>query len=704
MTVIGTILLCFGMGLCARLIETTTDEHVFHRVVLDIIKSPGEINWNRPGNQQRTDQKPNAFGSPIDTRMYWVQPGSQSIGDQIFDPFAYSDNRFPLRRYMSSRKDTRRDSSSMTWIWITSVTTSTGFICQFLGLRACHSSVAVAQFGATILMSLVRASLRTQRLRTDDNLLRNNPDCFQGNELDFLALNIAQSPTSRPSNPEQDQLGPVWWVINASPFGDFDTSAAVNPDIADAASDPAANARSSKLRFLEKLPSVPGCKMNLYGFRIKEAPASKNGQPQYDKFLPQLVEEELSLWKRSEHCIEHETQCDPTLEQLCKNDFNAAIKACFYRGRLARLTGLEQPKSEHSSYWGEQFVPVRETAIALALAIEDTMQILFDSRSTDPVSLLRPWQQAFSIFWMLRCSYHDRPQAPGRYSDLHMSLRRNIDRKGEPEGSWKADRSEIESVLGLWSLSFKSLRIEGMQPRIRRILSAHPDMKSARMESLHLDSWREAKSEIRVHSLELDVSDIDATQHSGGSSPRNRRNRQENKPSLRCIENQNACGWAISSEPGVYPSEFKADPDSYDPLNRTLRGDWMGQFFGWCNIMAEGVPPGNKVVILAIASKDSIVLNCAQEIYSTFLAAVTQIFEHIGTSSAVKHQGTLTGKASNENVKRIQEALIARGLCDEEAAFACTIPVFQRLGKLKLPDELLDRIGEMVDQHRSENE
>lgn len=216
MIFIGTTLLCFGMGLCARLIERTTEEQVFRRVCLDNINSSAQTVRIRPGDPRTSDQQLDAFASSNDTRMYWVQPGPQSIGDQIFDPFAYSDNRIPLRRYMTSRKNTKRDPFSITWIWIASVTTLIGFICQFLGLRACHSSVAVVQFGATILMSLLRASLRTQRLRTDDNLLRNNPDGFHGNELDFLALNMAQSTTSRPRKSEEDQLGPVWWVVSAS--------------------------------------------------------------------------------------------------------------------------------------------------------------------------------------------------------------------------------------------------------------------------------------------------------------------------------------------------------------------------------------------------------------------------------------------------------------------------------------------------------
>lgn len=544
-------------------------------------------------------------------------------------------------------------------------------------------------------MSIVRASLRTQRLGTDDNLLRYSPDRLQGYELDFLALHIAQSTTSRPRKPEEDQLGPVWWVVNASPLGDFNISAAANPDVADQASNLNSN-KSRELSLLERLPSVPGGQANLHGFCISKDPQARKWLSPDE--LMRKAKKQLSSWKWSEYCTEHETECGPT--QHCKHDFNTAIKAMFYRGRLARLTGLEQPKSERSSYWGERFVRVRETAIMLALAIEDTMQILFDSRSTDPICLRQPWHQAFSIFWTLRCSFHDLLQPPDRYGDIHMSLQRDIiDRNGLPKGPWKADRSEIEAVLGLWSWSLESQNIEHIEGihlppwsarSIRRILSADWDMERALRQSQHLNTWREADgdSDIREEWLRVDVSDIDAAQHGGGFLVKDRRNYRESRPTLRCVQNQSARDWEIS-EGHVY----KASLSSLYPRKFSTR-----KYFGWCNVMLELAPPETKLVVVTVASKHSILLNCAQEIYSTFLAAMTQTVKHIGESSAVKHQGTLTGKASNENIKRIQQALIARGLCDEDAAFACTIPVLQLMGKLKLPDERLDTTSWLADE------
>lgn len=68
--------------------------------------------------------------------------------------------------------------------------TAIGFVLQFLGLRACHSSVSVFQLGVTLVMSTVRSALRTERLKKEDNLLVDRPDSYQGHELDWLALKL----------------------------------------------------------------------------------------------------------------------------------------------------------------------------------------------------------------------------------------------------------------------------------------------------------------------------------------------------------------------------------------------------------------------------------------------------------------------------------------------------------------------------------
>lgn len=80
-TVIGTVFLCLGMALCANLIEAKTGEQTYRRT-------------EKPGSEK--------------SQVYWVQPGNQVVGDQVFDSFAYSDAEHTLDRYITSWKKRKR--------------------------------------------------------------------------------------------------------------------------------------------------------------------------------------------------------------------------------------------------------------------------------------------------------------------------------------------------------------------------------------------------------------------------------------------------------------------------------------------------------------------------------------------------------------------------------------------------------------------
>ncbi|ETR99620.1 hypothetical protein M419DRAFT_85898, partial [Trichoderma reesei RUT C-30] len=162
----GTICVCYGMYLCAALVNDSTKERVFER---------------------KADQK--ASPSPM---LYVVQPGNQVVGDQTFDPFLTSKS---TNSYITSWKSPtlKRPSEEISVLIATSITTL-GFAFQFVGLRAMHSIVSLLQLAVTIIMSIIRALLRTQRLSTDANVLRDRPDEVSSHELDWLALQIGKGP------------------------------------------------------------------------------------------------------------------------------------------------------------------------------------------------------------------------------------------------------------------------------------------------------------------------------------------------------------------------------------------------------------------------------------------------------------------------------------------------------------------------------
>lgn len=175
---IGTILLVLGMFLCAWIIETTTMEKVF--------KNENKV------------------------RMHWLQQGNQTIGDQIFDAFAHSGY---LDQYMTSWKVEGPNNQPREWlVWAAVGSASIGFILQFIGLRGLHSFVALFQLGATILMAIVRAGLRSQRLGEEKNELRNADFTITGHELDWFAHRIESD-----SRPQRSAMG-QWTVQSAVPI------------------------------------------------------------------------------------------------------------------------------------------------------------------------------------------------------------------------------------------------------------------------------------------------------------------------------------------------------------------------------------------------------------------------------------------------------------------------------------------------------
>ncbi|RYP61522.1 hypothetical protein DL771_010109 [Monosporascus sp. 5C6A] len=162
MYVVGTALLCGGMWSCAALIGQTTQELYYKRI--------------------RQSQ-------PLASRLLWLQPGPQVIGDQSFDPFAYIEKSSdPLQIWTSSKKNFDTQFEFYTFLAVLAVLV--GYIMQFIGLRGMNAWVSLAQLGITIIMSILRGSLRMQRLSRNGNRLADKPDTVAGHELDWLAFKI----------------------------------------------------------------------------------------------------------------------------------------------------------------------------------------------------------------------------------------------------------------------------------------------------------------------------------------------------------------------------------------------------------------------------------------------------------------------------------------------------------------------------------
>lgn len=161
LTVLGTTMLMFGMVLCARLIDLKSRERRF----------------------KRTGGK---------SKVFWLQPGGQRIGDQLFHAFAYSESR---DEYITSARvdHTKRERT----VLLAVIFATSGWVLQFVGLRGSPGSVALFQFIATLIMSVLRAALRGKRLGADQNLLGGQvyrrDNVIEGHELDWQAMNIDEN-------------------------------------------------------------------------------------------------------------------------------------------------------------------------------------------------------------------------------------------------------------------------------------------------------------------------------------------------------------------------------------------------------------------------------------------------------------------------------------------------------------------------------
>ncbi|KAI4622492.1 uncharacterized protein J4E87_006434 [Alternaria ethzedia] len=135
---VGTYLLVLGIALCSFTIETATVEQTFTPAADRIVKE-----------------------------VFWLQL-QQNMGDQPFKAYVLvkraGDKKIRTSRYWPEETDkyshdSRPEYQEPTVIFAVGLC-FTGFICQFVGLRALHWSATVTQLGITLLMTCIRAWIR----------------------------------------------------------------------------------------------------------------------------------------------------------------------------------------------------------------------------------------------------------------------------------------------------------------------------------------------------------------------------------------------------------------------------------------------------------------------------------------------------------------------------------------------------------------
>lgn len=158
----GTAMLVAGMLVCAHVVESGSEE-VMYRVKLPRMQA----------------------------RFIWLQRGA-TVNDQSFRPFAIC-ARNSTQYYTTSRRRPKDGSwrilQSTSMLGVKAVVGTaislSGFVTQFIGLRAIHWSISVSQLGATIFMAIVRAWVRRGLAKPSHAVLLES-----GHELDWLAMTL----------------------------------------------------------------------------------------------------------------------------------------------------------------------------------------------------------------------------------------------------------------------------------------------------------------------------------------------------------------------------------------------------------------------------------------------------------------------------------------------------------------------------------
>ena len=617
--IIGTVLLVVGMFLCAWLIEQSTKERVF----------------------------------PLDKRIFWLQPVNESVGDQTFEAFAYSTNE--LNEYTTSWKEEGQDDSWKKRLFVLSAisVSMVGFVLQFTGLRGLHSSIALYQFIATLIMALVRSLLRTRRLKDDKNLLKDRTlqDEVKDHELDWQTLRIEET-LEKVADGKSSDNG-LCWSIGEYP--------------------PTLESTIKEPENLEKFQRdhIAYLKINEDGSAAcTSCLDTQNAAEDQDERDSQCANA-LVKWIATVEGDKSSNDCQSRPPNLAK-------RLLCYRSRLSYLTNDGAPTI--SQRWGSV---VREQAVKLQAAIQSVANYIFSDACQ--AKLTAHWSNTAAFCWALNVRH---PSAGNPEIPVYLMVRR-------ARGQWRVDLCQLEAVLGLWVWSIKNERKcekREKEEKCRKELEADEGLKGI----LEVQVEQEAQSE----------QEMEGKQEARGS--------QEMKCDSDPILSRKVFTIVSKAESDMKQAERELNfwvlrekrPPIYDHLNEyypvgseTSKRE-LKPFSSLSLPMARKLLFGSKpqeqeqqrreMVLLSIQTNNSLLVMAAQDIFASLidaLASVTSRLEGVKIvqslrSDAVVEEVISTSEArpflgfSHNHTERLVDLFIQAGLGTREDALMSVIPPF----------------------------
>lgn len=628
MMAVGTMLLSCGMFGCAYIVERSTKERRFHK-------------WK----------------SESRSSVYVTQPGNQTIGDQTYDPFAFSDTSAPsepLKDYVTSWKIPPQEEDKIK-VWFAMGFTVVGFGLQFTGLRAMHSSVSVVLLAAILIMSAIRSALRTGRLKREQNLLYQQPDQVVGHELDWLATQMGNRKS--------------WSFISTLSVG---PTRHEELDVKVASVEPPKGGAEIITRMEMNEDRELGHRHIICAFAIK-----KNANLQDEEASKALREAETCWLSRNER-----SSISGGGSDIRNNQMKDAARLFYYRSRLAEMTcsPTMNSKSRLSTEWDDTLVPLRQQVWQLKAAIESSAQILFANAEIKPV-----WRDIKSFCWAVDVAVPSKSGQADGVDAIHIFLRQPNFASGKQSASWTVDHEYLEAALGLsvWSMVSDPVaqKTDEMHANLKLSVAAEVPRYRIIASGYHNEAVNLAERQFKHWTNEL----LEMT------------SRAVLPPYL-----DNYRPWWIDPRPlcmhrgpGVIWQRTGRDGRNFSPVTKGISADvstykeHFFRLFGWPDSLwshrwitsrdprSTSRDPLRETVLI-VESKQPMVTLCAQDLYQRFIGAISMIIDSIGGQTSLKVDNNVP-YISNDVLSKLVESFRECGLGSRQDAYAILIPALEKV-------------------------
>jgi ankyrin repeat protein len=330
------------------------------------------------------------------------------------------------------------------------------------------------------------------------------------------------------------------------------------------------------------------------------------------------------------------------------NDLNPAARLLAYRTRLAKLTESPSPQSKSMTSarnFEIRMVEVRHMAQQLTLAIESAANVIF----SESAKIQGAWEKAEVMQWGIQCEVTKKLStdlAPQKQHTVFLQLSRETNNANSLTSPWRMRNPlELEGLLGLWLWSLKSdPAVEKRDAQSELTISKATEVPARRIVSTNQQM---AESDLKIWLAGKPSSLVKGTlqlPHIGAGDP--------------------STIWTVKEK------------DSYEPLSSRLPEGFDKQtmrLFGWYAADFPQCQPLEYTRIWTVPTNGSLLSQCAQEAFGSFLKSILCVVEDTG--GIVIKEESQHFRLENHLVSKIAESFTQSQLGTEHEGLLCILPV-----------------------------